>query len=218
MQPPSSYWPFFELSIVTPRVTLRYVDDALAAGLMELVAREGVHDPATMPFSIPWTRFEPPLLQRQGMQYFWQLRAEAKPEAWELPFAVHADGRLVGVQSLMAKGFAITRAVSTGSWLVRSAQGRGIGKQMRTAVLHLGFAGLGAESAITSAFADNPASLGVTRALGYQENGWSIDDREGKPARHLRFVMERSAWERSQRDDVELVGLEPCLPLLGVEV
>ena len=65
---------------------------------------------------------------------------------------------------------------------------------MRAAVLHLGFAGFGAERAVTSAFADNPRSLGVTRALGYAENGWFVDDREGKPAKHLRFVLERADW------------------------
>ncbi len=215
MVSPSSYWPLFELTVVTPRLTLRYLDDPTAAALMDLVAREGVHDPEAMPFSIPWTRFESPVLERQGMQYYWKTRAEVAPETWELQFAVLEGDELVGLQAISARSFLVTRTVSTGSWLVRSAQGRGIGKQMRAAVLHLGFAGLGAELAETSAFADNPASLGVTRALGYRENGWVVDDREGKPARHLRFLLERSSW--SQRDDITITGLKPCLPLLGLE-
>jgi RimJ/RimL family protein N-acetyltransferase len=85
---------------------------------------------------------------------------------------------------------------------------------MRSAVLHLAFAELGAEVAETSAFADNPASLGVTRALGYQENGWYLDVREGQQARHLRFLMTRADWETRRRDDITVEGLEPCLPQL----
>ena len=42
---------------------------------------------------------------------------------------------------------------------------------MRGAVLALAFDGLGAESATTEAFVDNPASAGVSRALGYRPNG-----------------------------------------------
>jgi RimJ/RimL family protein N-acetyltransferase len=87
---------------------------------------------------------------------------------------------------------------------------------MRAAVLHLAFEGLGAERAVTSAFADNSRSLGVTRALGYTENGWFVDDREGKPAKHLRFVLERADWEKQRRNDIEVVGLKPCLRLLGL--
>ena len=108
----------------------------------------------------------------------------------------------------------MTQQVNTGSWLVRTAQGKGIGKQMRAAVLHLAFAELGAEVAVTSAFADNPASIGVTRSLGYEDNGWWVDTREGQAARHLRFVLTRERWER--RDDIQVSGLDPCLPLLGV--
>ena len=41
------------------------------------------------------------------------------------------------------------RTVGTGSWLGRPYQGRGIGKEMRGAVLALAFDGLGAEVAET---------------------------------------------------------------------
>jgi len=210
----SSYWPFFDLAVTTPRLTLQYVDDATAADLMELVAREGVHDPDLMPFAVPWTRAEPPVLQRNGLQYFWRSRADTCPEAWDLPLAVREDGQLVGVQALHAKEFHVTRVLSSGSWLVRSAQRRGIGKQMREAILQLAFEGLGAEAATTGAFADNVASLGVTRSLGYAENGWEVKNREGEPARSLMFLMERADW--TAREDITISGLEPCLPLLGL--
>lgn len=212
----AAHWPFFDLELRTPRLTLHYVDDDRAAALMDLAAM-GIHDPAEMPFSIPWTRFESPYLEQQGMQYHWGVRAALKPESWVLPFAVYEGGRLVGTQAVAGDSFAVTRTADTGSWLARSEQGRGIGKEMRAAVLHLAFAGLGAERATTSAFADNARSLGVTRALGYADNGWFVDNREGKAARHQRFVLERAAWEQRRRDDIEVLNLEPCLRPLGLE-
>lgn len=208
-------WPLFDLAIRTPTLELRYIDDDRAAALMDLAA-DGVHAPDFMPFTVPWTRFEPPKLQQQGMQHFWRTRAETTPEHWALPFAVYRDGALVGSQGMQTEKFAITRSFETGSWLGLAHQGRGIGKEMRAAVIHLGFAGFGAEYATTTAFHDNGASLGVTRSLGYRENGFVIADREGKSDRHLLFVMTRADWETRRRDDITIEGLDDCLPVLGL--
>jgi len=210
-------WPFFDLEVRTPRLTLRYVDDEAAAALMHLAATVGVHDPDSMPFSSAWTRFESPYLERQGMQHYWRTRAAIEPAGWDLPFAVYEGERLVGVQDVGAKSFLVTGTVGTGSWLARPEQGKGLGKEMRSAILHLAFAGLAAELAVTSAFVDNAASNGVTRSLGYVENGWQVDDREGKPVRHLRYRLERRDWELRRRDDIEILGLERCLPPLGLD-
>lgn len=210
------HWPLFDLTIRTPRVELRYVDEDIAAGLMDLAATAGVHAPDFMPFTVPWTRFEPPYLQQQGMQHYWRSRAETSSARWALPMAAHVDGELVGVQSVMANDFARSRWVETGSWITVPHQGRGIGKEMRAAVLHLAFDALGAEYAGTAAFHDNPSSIGVTRALGYRENGFGLADREGTFERMLRFVMPRADWEAARRDDITVSGLEPCLPLLGL--
>lgn len=215
MHPASSYWPLFDLVVTTPRLTLRYVDDGLAVRLAALAA-QGIHPPEQMPFSVPWTRAEPGQLEQQSLQYYWRTRADTAPDAWELLFAACEGDEVLGVQGVSATSFAVTRTVSTGSWLGQQHQGRGVGREMRAAVLHLAFAGLGAELATTSAFADNTASLAVTRALGYRQNGWEISDREGTPARHLRFVMERADWEPQRRDDIAVSGLEPCRPLLGI--
>jgi len=161
-----------------------------------------------MPFTTPWTRLESPQLEREGMKFYWRCRAELSPTHWRLPFAIFDDGELVGVQDVGADGFPVRRWVSTGSWLALPFQGTGIGKEMRAAVLQLAFDSLGAEAAETSAFHDNPKSLGVTRSLGYVENGWYIDDRDGVATRHLRFVMERSAWLERRRDDITVEGVD----------
>lgn len=106
-----------------------------------------------------------------------------------MTFLVLEGDEPVGVQDIAATNFPVTRSVGTGSWLVQRHQGRGVGKEMRAAVLHLAFAGFGALEAHTSAFEDNASSLGVTRSLGYDPNGTQIDEREGRPVRHLRFVL-----------------------------
>src|SRR5205823_2524831 len=109
-----------------------------------------------------------------------------------------------------------TRTFETGSWLGRDFQGQGIGKEMRAAVLHFGFAGLGATRAISGAFEDNPQSIGVSRAVGYADNGDQIVVRRGERARQLRFKMERADWERRRRDDIVIENLVPCFPLFGI--
>src|SRR5205085_388254 len=135
--------PLFELSIRTPRVELRYPDDELATRITAL-SLKGVHDPGFMPFSIAWTDQKSPQLERSGMQHYWKGRAELTADNWSLPFVVLIDGEVVGVQDCAAKDFAKLRVASTGSWLGVAFQGQGIGKEMRSAVVHFAFAGLGA--------------------------------------------------------------------------
>jgi RimJ/RimL family protein N-acetyltransferase len=213
---PHPYWPLFDLEVRTPRLVLRYVDDAIACDLVRVVLTQGVHDPAWMPFTIPWTDLEPPELQRQSLQYWWRCRAMTSPEAWELNLAVILDGAAVGVTSIGSTDFAVTGTFATGSWLGRPAQGRGIGTEMRAATLHLGFAGFGARRATTSAFADNAASLGVTRRLGYAPNGTSIGIRRDEAGEQQHFVLTREAWAERRRCDIELVGIDEAREQLEI--
>jgi RimJ/RimL family protein N-acetyltransferase len=118
------------------------------------------------------------------------------------------------VQDLVGEQFAVRKTVHTGSWLGIDHQGRGLGKEMRAAVLHLAFVGLGAERAETAAWHDNLASLGVTRSLGYRPNGERLGVRRGVAERQLAFVLTRAEWR--ERDDITIEGLDPCLPLFGV--
>lgn len=208
-------WPLFRLQIETPRVRLRYpTDDDL--DLINAVAGSGIHDPRTMPFQVPWTDDPPDIRPRNTLQYLWGLRASWKPTDWALPLVVREKDTVVGVQELRGKDFAITRQVSSGSWLGQRYQGRGIGKEMRAAVLHLAFEGLGARRATSGAFDDNQASLAVSRRLGYVDNGDDIGVRRGQPARHIRLRLERTAWERTRRDDIIIHGLAACLPMFGL--
>jgi RimJ/RimL family protein N-acetyltransferase len=114
---------------------------------------------------------------------------------------------------LNANDFSTLRLFNTGSWLGRAHQGQGLGKEMRAAVLHFGFAGLGASYAATGAFDDNPASLGVTRALGYQPNGETIEVRRGTAARQLHFLLRRDEWQARRRNDIEIDGLDRAIDM-----
>ena len=122
---------------------------------------------------------------------------------------------MIGQQDIDAEGFAVRKVVSTGSWLGRDHQGRGAGKEMRAAVLHLAFAGLGAERAETAAFADNPASMRVTESLGYEPNGEAVQDRTGQagPPAPLRAHTRRMAGAPARRHRDHRARRLP--PLLG---
>jgi RimJ/RimL family protein N-acetyltransferase len=138
------------------------------------------------------------------------------PEDWNLQLAVFLRGAVVGTQGVAAQDFAITREVRTGSWLGQRYQGQGIGTEMRAAVLHLAFAGLNAESAVSGALADNQASAGVSRKLGYQPNGiFRRRVRDALGYEH-RFALTRSRWQQHAAIPVEIGSLAPCLAQFGL--
>jgi RimJ/RimL family protein N-acetyltransferase len=213
------YWPLFDLRVRTPRLELRAPSDEDAVALASMAA-EGVHDPATTPFSIPWTDQPSPHLEQGALQFIWRCRAEWTPEKWHLPLAVCLEGQPVGVQGVVGEEFAALRSVETGSWLGRRFQGRGLGREMRAAVLHLAFAGLGAERALSGAWHDNGPSIAVSRALGYEDNGEDVKLRRQQPDRQVRFVLTRARWEEMARTDsypdIAIDQLEPCLDLFGL--
>lgn len=207
-------WPLFGLSVRTPRLDLRYPTDGDLAALALLTA--DIHDPGFLPFNQPWSLAPAEERERGTLQFHWRSRAELTPDDWQLPLVVVVDGAVAGTQEVLARGFAVRRTVTSGSWLHRPLQGRGLGREMRAAILHLAFAGLGAERAETEAFDGNDSSLGVTRALGYRPNGDFVHDGGDLGARRgRRFVLDRATWEQARRDDIELVGVDPCRPLLG---
>jgi RimJ/RimL family protein N-acetyltransferase len=208
----TSFWPLFELVVRTPRLELRLPREEEFGSVVELADR-GIHDPDTMPFFVPWTDLEPSARARSSAQWLWGHRANWSPDKWTFTAAVFVDGELVGMQDLEAEHFSAVRSVETGSWLGRAHQGKGLGREMREAILHLAFAGLGAEEALSGAFEDNAASLATSRAIGYRENGEARGPRRDGSGRTIRFRLAREDWARIRRDDVEIVGLEACLDM-----
>lgn len=187
--------PLLGLRIQAGPIELRGVTDDLIGPLCDLAAR-GVHEPGTMPFSLPWTEVPAEEFQRNYARHHWEARASFSPEKWSAEFAVFRDGELVGVQGVTAQGYAVLRTGETGSWLGLAFQGQGIGTAMRQTLCAFLFDHLDADHITSGAFTDNPASLAVSRKVGYAENGWSRVDRQGKPATLVNLVLERENFVR----------------------
>jgi RimJ/RimL family protein N-acetyltransferase len=208
-------WPLFDLRLRTERLVLRLpTEDELVA--LAAVARSGVHAEDEMPFVYAWSTLPSPAFERGFAQYHWLQRARWKPDDWNLELMVTLDGSPIGSQRIFAKEFATMRAVATGSWLGLPFQGRGLGKEMRQAVLALAFDGLGAEVAESEAAVDNPRSSGVSRSVGYDLNGIGRMAPTGVARETVRFRMTREGWSARPRPLVVIEGLEPCLELFGV--
>ncbi|MFD6401757.1 GNAT family N-acetyltransferase [Nocardia sp. NPDC060249] len=208
------HWPLLGLRLTTPRLELRLPSDEDLAALADLAA-EGVHDSDRMPFTVPWTDLPPRERARSVVQHHWLQLGSWSPDDWTLNLAVFEHGRIVGQQSIRARDFATLREVGTGSWIGFRHQGRGIGTDMRAAVLHLAFAGLHATDAVSGAFADNPSSFRVSEKLGYEPDGIQRLAVREKVTVMRRVRLSRGRWESKQRTAVEIDGLAPCLPLLG---
>lgn len=208
-------WPLRHLVLRTPRLTLRPDDDE---GLYELaaLALRGVHPPEEMPFRFDWTDQAPEALVRGTLQHHWGARSRLTPSDWNVNFLVRHDGRVIGSQSLVAKDFAITREVSTGSWLGGAHQRQGFGTEMRAAVLLLAFDHLGAATARSGAFTDNPASLRTSEKLGYRRDGTSTHARRGTAATEIRLVLDAASFVRPQWS-LDVDGLEGNRRLLGAD-
>jgi RimJ/RimL family protein N-acetyltransferase len=210
----TAVWPLFGLEVRTPRLVLRLPDESDLATLGDL--SDDVHAPDAMPFLQPWTRAPRHERRRNLLQHRWGQLAAWSPDRWELGLAVVVDHEVVGVQDVVATGFALRRTVSTGSWLHRPRQGHGLGTEMRAAVLDLAFAGLGAQRAESGSLDGNPASAAVSRRLGYGPNGTAIHAIEGQRRVEQRFVLERAEWEARRRGDITLAGIDACRPLFGL--
>lgn len=207
-------WPLRHLVLRTPRLELRPDDDA---GLLELAgqAYQGVHEPDEMPFSFPWTDAPDPDLGRNLVQYHWKSRAHCSPEGWHLHFLVRLHGRVIGSQGLSSTDFLVTREVHTGSWVGQHYQGNGYGTEMRAAVLMFAFDHLGAVHARSDAYRDNPPSRGVSRALGYVEDGTQITARRGEPAEQVRLLVTSERFVRPSWAP-EVLGMTECRDFFGL--
>lgn len=214
-RPLAAYWPIFGLQLATPRLVMTPLQDADLPEMCELVLT-GIHDEAVMPFLFPWTDAPRDELIPNTLRFHWSARAASTPDRWSVMFMVRRKGVLVGLQELSGKDFAVTRTVSTGSWLGRAHQGQGIGTEMRSAVLQFAFDHLRAERADTGAFTDNPQSLAVSRKLGYRPDGTAVlRRRPGERAVEQRLTVDRSTFVRPGWT-VQFRGLPECLPYFGL--
>jgi RimJ/RimL family protein N-acetyltransferase len=208
-------WPPYGVRLTEGDLELKVLTDDDIPGLVEL-ALEGLHDPDEMPFYQPWTQVPPEVLPADMVRHYSMLRANLAPSHLELPFAVRVRGKLVGMQSIGSVDFAVTRTAETGSWLGRRFQGRGIGTRMRRVVCAFAFDGLNAAEVTSSAFLDNPASLAVSRKVGYRPNGVvRLRRRPEEVALNQRLVLTPDTFVRGPA--VRMTGVPALLRFLDLD-
>ena len=208
-------WPLFGLRIRSEHLVLRLPTDEDLVALLDL-AKAGIHPPDEMPFGVAWSAAPSPQFERGFLAHHWQCRAEWSVDKWQLNLLVEADGRPVGSQTVASDGFPVHRTVNTGSWLGRAHQGRGLGKEMRAAVLAFAFDGLRARYAESTAFLDNAASNAVSRGLGYAENGRGSLAPQGVARETQQFRMSADGWRSRERPTVVIEGFDACRPMFGI--
>lgn len=212
-----SAYPPLNVRVHTPRLSLLGATDELLERLVPTV-RKGVATTPPWPFDDPMSLYEDGPQREWGwLRGIWSGRGRISSGFWRLYFVVVIDGEPVGMQDLIGTAFATFGTVTTFSWLSPDVRGGGFGKEMRQAVLHLAFDGLGAREAGSDAFIDNHASNRVSEALGYVPNGVSWDTRRGETAQMKCWRLTREDWIRNRRDDIELAGVADCLPVLGID-
>ncbi|WP_205323782.1 GNAT family N-acetyltransferase [Glycomyces sp. YM15] len=213
----ADHLPIYRLRLRTERLELRLpaTFDEIAA--LADVAVAGVHDPGFMPFGIPWTAGSPKAVARGVALWYHRAIGRWDEQGWTLPFYVFHEGEPIGVQDIKGQEFAATREVSTGSWIGRAHQGKGLGKEMRAAVLHFAFAGLGADYATSGSYDGNAASAGVSRSLGYREDGIKLPVVQGIRRTEQRWRLSREDWEANREHEVAIDGLDDdVLDMLGL--
>jgi RimJ/RimL family protein N-acetyltransferase len=208
-------WPLFRLRIRSEQLVLRLPTDDDLPGMLAL-AKAGIHPPDEMPFGLAWTDVKGAAFDRSLLQHHWGWRGRWRPEEWWLNLMVEWQGRPIGAQTISGEEFAVHRTVDSGSWLGLAYQGRGFGKEMRSAVLSFAFDGLGARVATSSAFLDNAASNAVSRSLGYEDDGRGSLAPRGVARETQRFRMTDEMWRSRPRPPVEIDGLEACREMFGI--
>ncbi|WP_111719083.1 GNAT family N-acetyltransferase [Homoserinimonas sp. OAct 916] len=211
-------YPPFGLRVVTPRIELVAATDEILFQLAPIV-QAGLASAEPPPYDDPISLYEndPEVRVSTWLQGIWRGRGNFGPGNWRLYFAVVLDGRAVGMQDLVGTQFGAFGSVDSFSWLSSSERRQGLGREMRSAILHLAFAGLDAKEAHSEAFLDNIGSNRVSEALEYEANGTNWATRRGATAELQRWKLSRERWQRHQRDDVQIHGLEPVRKALRIE-
>lgn len=225
-------WPLHGIRLRTADLDLRVMTEADLPTLLDLLPDDLQLNPHATTYAGLDDRANRRAVVAQG---YWRALGMWSPDDWALPFVVratHAGGGgggspararpdggspegVLGVQWLEGPDWRAERTVDSSSWLVPGARRKGLGRQMRAAVLALAFGPLRAEAAISSAVVDNAGSLGVSRALGYRDTHRSVLEHSGETLQHVR--LERASWEAAgHAHGVVVEGIDPALPLFGL--
>lgn len=207
-------WPLYGLTIRTPHLELRLAHEEELAELAQLAGR-GVHRPDERPFLTPPTDGGPADRARSVLQGHWARLGGWSVAAWQLGLGVFRDDDPLGVVSLRTRDFLVVREVTTSAWLGLDHQRKGYGTEARAGLLTLAFGHLDATAARTEVFRDNHSSQGVSRKLGYEPDGISVDARGTEAVVSDRLRLTREKWIRQDRPAVTVDGMAACRPMFG---
>jgi RimJ/RimL family protein N-acetyltransferase len=206
-------WPIFDLRLTVGELELRPLTEADLVPLSDLRPPDVEIDPRLPDLGGGDERLRAGAALHQS---YWSSFGSWRTDNWRLGFVALVAGVYAGGQEIEAAQFAVRRTVETASWLSTAWRGRGIGKAMRLTVLALAFDGLGAEVAETEAWHDNAASLGVSRSLGYVDNGVGRHVRGDRADDMPRMRLTRATWlARHAQHGVRVDGLDGCRRLFG---
>ena len=219
--PVERVWPPAGLRLESPRLVLRLLRDADLPAYLAAATEPIAHTPRN-PFSTPWNEGTPEQKARTSFAWIWQCRSRMDQADLMLLFGVFlktgAGQVLIGMQDVGARDFTLLHQVSTASWLVRAQQGKGLGREMREAVLLWAFDHLGARAAFSGAYAWNDASRAVSEKLGYRPNGTHlVPDAHGRQAEEE--VRYRVAAEDFVRPtwDLRVTGHREFAAYIGID-
>lgn len=207
-----TYWPLLDLRITSGDLVLAPLTEADLGEVVAVMPDDVELNPSATTYAVDGRTQRGVVVHQE----YWRYYGTWSPTEWRLNFAVRRDGELLGVQELEGNDFPTLRTVDTSSWLVAATRGTGVGKRMRRAVLALAFGPLGARAAVTSAWHDNHASLGVSRSIGYRPNGESFLARGDGVDTLVHLRMTRAQWLETGSPDVTIEGFEPCRPFFGM--
>ena len=211
----TEFWPLFDMEISTPRLLLRHLREADLVTLAATLPTDVGIDP-----SLPRQALGTEARTRGATVYqgYWRSLGAWTVDSWCVRFGVWHGETLIGSQTLEGDDFLAKRVVDSASFLSPEWRGRGLGTEMRRAVLALAFGELGAEWAVSSAWSDNAASLGVSRALGYEPNGETRHVDEGRTGILSHVRLTRETWgARNGGNRVTVTGFGPCWGMFGLE-
>ena len=206
-------WPPFGLVIQSGDLRLTPVSDDDLLGLVDL-ALDGIHPADMMPFDVPGPRHRPtnsPAATPSTTGKTRPVRAGAVQSGFR-----RAPGRRPG------RGPGLHRRPlrdhpHRGDRVLAGGPVPGSGHRNPDARgdLHLALRPPGGDPGHIGAFVDNPASLAVSRKLGYRPNGVVRRNRLGTLALNQQLALNPGDLVRGE--PIEVVGLEPLRRFLGLD-
>jgi RimJ/RimL family protein N-acetyltransferase len=200
---------FSNFKITTPRLVLRVPSDEETNELAKVAAR-GIQKPLSPQFQDENLYNKPEEeLSKYLQSIFDKNISEWNKNNWQLSLAVFYENKPIGFQTVYAKDFSITKGFGCGYWIGLDYQGIGLGTEMVTAALSLGFDGLCAREAYLGAWSDNTASLKIMEKFGFIPNGEYWMNRNGEAVKDKRMRLPKENWNKLS--DITIEGLNNYL-------